>query len=620
MPPIPPVPTTPRPVPPARRGARGLATLALLAGLLAAACAPTSAWAADKVLRYAFRIAETGFDPAQISDLYSRNIASNIFDAPLQFAFMARPVQVRPNTAAALPTVSDDFTSYTFRLKPGLFFADDPAFGGRPRELVAADYVYAWKRHYDPRWKSPNLYLLEGAQLIGLDALRKRALAGAPFDYDTPVEGLRALDRYTFEVRLAQPHPRFALLAADGSWLGAVAREVVERYGDAIMAHPVGTGAYRLAEWRRASRIVLTKNPRYRTELYDETPPADDGRAVAAAARFKGRSLPMIDRVEISIVAENQPRWLSFLNDEHDLLEELPSEYAPLAMPGGDLAPHLVKRGMALHRYPRADVSLTYFNMEDPVVGGYDPPQVALRRAMSLAVDLDKEIALVRSGQAIPAQGAVAPGTWGYDPSLRSVMSRFDRAEAKALLDLHGHVDRDGDGWREHASGARLEVELASQSDQQTRQLTEQWQKNLAAIGIRLRAKTAQWPENLKSATAGRLQMWNVGWSAAVPDGEPFLALADGRSKGQANKSRFDLPAYNELFARQKRLPDGPERRAAMLEAQKLMIAYMPMKLHVHRVYADLIQPRVVGYHRNIFVREFWKYIDIDPAAPGPAL
>ena len=160
---------------------------------LAGAAEPSKT--APKTLRYAFPVAETSFDPAQISDLYSRTVAAGIFDAPLEFAFMARPFTLRPNTAAALPDVSADFRSFTLRLKPGTLFADDPAFGGKPRELTAADYVYSIKRHYDPRWKSGNLYILESAKILGLSELRKRAIdAKLPFDYDTEVDGLRALD------------------------------------------------------------------------------------------------------------------------------------------------------------------------------------------------------------------------------------------------------------------------------------------------------------------------------------------------------------------------------------------------------------------------------------------
>ena len=105
---------------------------------------PVDAGAApQKVLRYASRVAETGFDPAQISDLYSSTMAANMFDALYAYEFLARPVRIRPNTAAALPDTADDFKTFTVRVKPGIFFADDAAFGGRKRELVAEDYVYS---------------------------------------------------------------------------------------------------------------------------------------------------------------------------------------------------------------------------------------------------------------------------------------------------------------------------------------------------------------------------------------------------------------------------------------------------------------------------------------------
>src|SRR5450432_2892191 len=184
--------------------------------------------AAPKVLRYSFRIAETGFDPAQISDLYSSTITANLFEAPYQYEFLARPARLRPATAAAMPEISDDFKTFVVRLKPGIHFIDDPVFGGKPRELVAADYVYTIKRIFDPRWKSPHLSTFEEDKILGLDALRKEALAGKPFDYDREIPGLRALDRYTLQFKLGAPTPRFADHLSDAAVVGAVAREVVE--------------------------------------------------------------------------------------------------------------------------------------------------------------------------------------------------------------------------------------------------------------------------------------------------------------------------------------------------------------------------------------------------------
>jgi ABC-type transport system substrate-binding protein len=596
---------------------KSLLLLALATSLALASAAQTPAPAPPaKVLRYAFPIAETSFDPAQITDLYSRTVAAAIFDAPLEFEFLARPVRMRPNTAAAMPEVSADFRVFTFRLQPGTYFADDPAFKGAKRELTAADYVYSIKRHYDPKWKSGNLYLLENAKILGLSELRKQLIADKkPFDYDREVEGLKALDRYTFRVTLADPAPRFLYLFTDGSFTGALAREAVEYYGDKIGEHPVGTGAFRLGEWRRSSRIVLERNPNYREVRYREQAPPADARAVQAAKLLDGKRLPMLDRVEISIIEEQQPRWLAFLNNEHDVLENLPPEFIQSALPNNEMAPNLAKRGIQKLRYLRSDVAVSYFGMENPVVGGYEPHKVALRRAMALAVDVDREIRIVRRGQAIPAQSPIGPEAFGYDPAFKSEMSEFSVARAKALLDMHGYLDRNRDGWREQPDGTPLVIEYATQPDQQSRSLIELWNKNMAAIGIRMEFKTAKWPENLKSSRAGKLMMWGVGWSAASPDGDTFLALGYGPNKGQANHARFDLPAYNKLYETQRALPDGPERLAAMVEAKKTMVAWMPYKVHVHRIWTDLNQPWVLGYHRNIFVRDFYKYIDVDGAA-----
>ena len=139
------------------------------------------------------------------------------------------------------------------------------------------------------------------------------------------------------------------------------------------------------------------------------------------------------------------------------------------------LAPNLAKKGIVMVRYPRADVSVSYFGMENPVVGGYEPHKVALRRAISLAVDIDREIRLVRRSQAIPAQGVIGPETYGYNPKLKTEMGDFNRARALALLDMHGYIDKDGDGWREQPNGEPLVIEYATSPDQQSRQLNELW-------------------------------------------------------------------------------------------------------------------------------------------------
>ena len=585
------------------------------------AIAQTPADSHLKVLRYAFRIAETGFDPAQISDLYSRTVTGHIFDGIYRYDHLARPFKIEPNTADGMPEVSEDFRVWTVRIKPGIYFDNDPAFKGVKRELIAADYVYSLKRFFDPRWKSPVFSSLSELKVLGINALREAAIKGKePFDYDTTVEGVRALDRYTLQFKFAEPLPRFLQILAGGDLYGAVAREVIETYGDQIMSKPVGTGPFRLADWRRSSRIVLERNPNYREHFYDADPNPDDAEGQALLARFRGRKLPMLDRVEISIIEEQQPRWLSFLNKQQDLIERLPEEFVSIATPNGKLAANLARQGIKQYRTLSADVTVWVYNMENPIVGGYAPEQVALRRAINLASNTKREIQLVRKGQAIAAQSSVMPNTAHYDASYVSENSEFNLPKAKALLDLYGYIDSNGDGWREKPDGSPLILEVATQPDQTSRQLDELMRKDIADLGIKVEFKPAKWPENLKNIRAGKVMIWRLAHSAASPDSGPAFDRGFSGHKGGANLARFNHQEYDAIYQRMRIIPDGPERDALFEAAKKILVAYAPYKHGVHRILTDLSWPWLMGYRRTPYNSDWWQYVDIDATEQAKAI
>ena len=574
---------------------------------------------AEKVLRYAFQVAETGFDPAQINDVYSAIIFSHIFDAPLTYDYLARPYKLKPNTAAAMPEVSADGRTWTIRIRPGIYFADDPAFKGKKRELTAQDYVYSLKRQFDPANKSVQLYLID-KRIVGMDALREAALKGARFDYDREVEGLRAIDRYTFRVVFKQPKPTFIYDLAWCNLSCAVAREVIEAYPGRTMEHPVGTGPYRLTQWKRSSRIVLERNPSYREQFFSEEAASDDPVSQAIAAKMKGKRLPQIDRVEVYIIEEPQPRWLAFLNGEHDLIERVPAEYMNIAAPGGKLAPNLQKKQMQLDRAYDFDLTFFYFTMTNPVVGGYTPEKVALRRAVSLAFDTEEAIRALYRGQAIVAQSTVPPQAIGADPDLIGPLAEFNPAKAKALLDVYGYVDRDGDGYREAPDGSKLVLEIATTPDTQGKITDELFHKFLDRVGLKSAIRKARWPEHLRDARAGKLMMWQVGWLSSNPDAETFYEILYGPNKGQSNLSRFDLPELNALFDKAKILqPSNPERDRLYRQIDELAFAYAPLRPMAHRIVTGIAQPWLIGYRRNPVKRDFWQFLDIDEQAlPAP--
>ena len=581
------------------------AALAVLATLVFA-----QAHAEQKVLRVPFIIAETNFDPAFISDLYSATVINEIFDAPLTYDFLARPAKLKPQVLEAMPEITDGGRTYTLHLKKGIYYTDDPAFGGRKRELVAADYEFAMKRLMDPRIASPNLFLIDG-RVVGLEEAMAKAKKAGKFDYDAPVPGIEVLDRYTLRIHLLKPDYNFNYILAMPTIVGQ-AREVVEKYGDDIGAHPVGTGAFKLVEWKRSARIVLARNEDFREMYYEAEPPADDPISQRLYVENKGKRLPQVDRVEISVIEESQPRWLAFLNKELDWIN-LPYEFLNTVIPGGEEAPWAVKRGIKYVPDIDPDVVYMYWNMEDPTFGGYTPEKVALRRAIGLAYNNRDDVNLIRNGTAIEAQSPVPPGVVGYDPNF-NIGETYDPAKAKALLDMFGYVDRDGDGWRDMPDGSPLVFHYASSPSQLDRQFTQLWKKDMDAIGIRMEIEVAKWPDLRRKSKLHKLQSWQLSWLADYPDGENFYQLLYGPNCGSSNDGCFKLPEFDALYEKASLMRPGPERDQVYQQMARVIAVYAPWKVNVHRRRNEMIQPWILGWRKHPFLFDGYRYVDIDLA------
>ena len=600
-----------------------LARFPVFLAAFAIAFGSPAAMSQKKVLRMAFRTAETGFDPQRIDDRYSVGICENLFEGLLTYDYLARPVKLVPLVAESIPVPEDGGTRYTFRIKPGILFADDPAFKGRKRELVARDFEYAIKRFRDPVNRSPYEWLFEN-KIVGLDELAAKAkLPGASFDYDERIAGIEVRDKYTVSFKLKEPDFNFLYVLAMPNVV-PVAREVIEAYLADTHAHPVGTGPFVLVEWVRRSRIVLERNPNHRgyeleTRFAD---PADewDRRAIEA---LHGKRLPLIDRVEISPIEDEQPRFLAFLNKEHDLLDETPFSFIHQVLPGGKLAPNLARQGVRVFRELQPEITYYAFNLNDVQqggrpnpVGGYTPERVALRRAMVLAHDRDAEIEFIRKGQAIGAQSPVAPGVVGYDPDFRSDTQEHDVPKAKALLDMFGYLDRDGDGWREAPDGKSLVISHKyNAGGQEYRQLAELFQKSMAEVGLKVEATAVQFADLLKDKKVHNYVTAQSAWIADYPDAQNFLQLLYGPNTGQSNEAEFKLAEYDRLYEKSVAVPDGEERNRLYREMDRLFLAYAPWRLGVHRIFNHLQYPWVKGYKKHPILYTNFKYLDLDLAA-----
>jgi len=583
---------------------------ALAAALFIVAAAPAGAQAdMNKVLRASFPVAETGFDPQAAGDIYSNAVNRVIFDPPYRYDHLARPMKLVPNTAVALPEISADGRTWTIRIRPGIFFADDPAFKGQKRELTAHDYVYSWKRILDPRMRSNALNFLEGRFQDPAGVLARAREAGR-LDLDAKIEGLQAIDRYTIRLVLNFPDSELLSNLATTNF-GAVAREVIEAHADAsgwVMANPVGTGPYRLKEWRRGQKIVLEANPGFRDERYPESSdPADK----AIMAKLKGKRTPLVGRVEISVIEEANPRLLAFRNREIDYVAVPPDLVWNVLDPPAALKPEFAKEGITLGRGIQPAITYTYFNMEDPVVGGYTPDRVALRRAVGMAYNVPEEIRVIRQGQAFPANQVVPPTVSGHNPKLPT-NAIYNPAQARALLDRFGYKDRDGDGFRDLPDGRPLTLRLSSAPSATERQFDELWVRSMKDVGLRVEFNKQKWPDLLKAARLGQLQMFTLGNINTTSEGFGFLGLLYGKHAGFSNLARFKLPDYDRLYEEARAMPPGPARDAVMQKMGELVNAYAPWNVTVFRYENVLVHPWLVGYKYNGFNQHPWPYFDVD--------
>ena len=577
-----------------------------LFALLLACAGIADAAGTDKVLRIASSDI-TSLDPQQGTDLYSTRVASAIFEALYEFEYLSTGSKVIPNTALAMPVVTDDGKTWTIRMKQGIRFADDPAFRGKPRELVAEDYVYSIKRTLDPNLRSggdPALTdLIVGARKI-VDAARK---PGGRFDYDAPMDGLRATDRHTLVLCLA--HPDYTMLERlAGLPMMAVAREVVEAAGGDIMRRPVGTGPYRLREWRPASKLVLEANPGYRKVLFPENADAPQQELVRS---MRGKTLPQIGRIEISIIEESQPEILAFTQGNLDYMA-LGGDDTRRVMENGKLRPDLAQRGVRHLRFGSPSVTFTYFNMDDPAVGGYSTQQIALRRAIGMGFDVDEMIRVLFAGNALPANQLLPPGVSGHDPQLPP-KSLYDPAGARSLLDRFGFKDRDGDGYRETPDGKPLTIMRGTLPESWYREADTLWKKNMDAIGIRMQVQQQTFAELLNLSRAGKLPMFNLGYRSLEPSGYQILQTLWGQSPRDTNPSQFHQPDYDKAYEQFLRTPSGAARVALARRMSEISQAYMPMILHTYGIGNVLYYPWVRGYWPSPFGFS-WKYLDIDVA------
>lgn len=544
----------------------------------------------------------SSLDPAQSSNLYTNTVVPNIYETLLQYHYLKRPLTVTPLLAAAMPEVSKDGLTHTFKIKKGVKFQDNEAFpGGKGRDLVAGDFIYSWKRLADPKTKSEGWWIFDG-RIKGFNEWRDKLTKGEA-TYDTPIEGLQAPDNETLVIKLEKPffQLHYVLTMA---YAAAVPKEAVEKYGQEFMNHPVGTGAFAFDSWIRGNKVTLKRNPTWHGETYPtEGEAGDQEKGLLADA---GKKVPFVDTLVFLEVPEDQPRWLNLMKGNFDYSGIPKDNFDAAIVNKTELKPDLKSKNFGLSIDPAMDVVYIAFNMEDPIIG----KNVELRRALALAYDGATAMEKFYNNRVIQAHSPLAPNMEGYDENFKNPYKEYSIEKAKEHLTKAGYPGGKG----------LPKLEYSYSSSTTGRQMAEYVQQQWEKIGVKIELVGNSWPQFQDRLRNKKSQIFGIAWGADYPDAENMLQLLYGKNVSPGpNSSNYKNAEFDKLYEAAAKLPPGAERTALYQKMRDIFVADMPWIPTVHRLNYTMIHGWVKNLKPNDVISGYHKYLRVDGAQRAEA-
>jgi len=427
---------------------------------------------------------------------------------------------------------SRDCLDFTFKLRRNVKWHD-----GHP--FTAADVVFTYETMVNP--KTPTAY------------------AG---DFK-PVESVVAVDPYTVHVRYKHPHGR--ALQSWSIWM--LPKHLLEPYvlegklreAPQNRANPVGTGMYRFSEWRTGERVVLTANPDY----------------------FEGR--PYISRVVYRIIPSSATTFL---------------ELKAGGVDGARLTALQFKRQTeypafrkAYTKYPYAANIYVYLglNLKDPRFADR-----RVRQAFAHAINKREIIEGVRLGLAREATGPYKPGTWPYNPNVRTYP--HDTEKARELLAAAGWKEKNADGILVR-NGQPLKFDLlTSQGSDEGRKVAEIIQASFKDLGVQVEIRVIEWAALLKEYIKKRnFEAIMLAWGV-TPDPDQYdIWHSSKTSPDELNRIGYANPEVDDLLEKGRRSCVEAERKKHYDRLQEVLAEDQPIIFLYFREELPVVSSRVRG-------------------------
>jgi oligopeptide transport system substrate-binding protein len=534
-------------------------------------------------------------DPIRARDNYTVKQISQVYEGLLEYHYLKRPLTLVPNLAEAMPTISADQRVYTFKLRRGVFFQDDPCFkDGKGRELVADDFVYSLKRLADPKLQALNFWVIDN-KLEGLNEWREKSQQANVTDYAEEIAGLRALDRYTLQFTLKQPYPQFLYaLAMKGCYV--VPHEAITYYGTEFINHPVGTGPFVIENFNpQDTKITFRKNPTFRDKRF----PSEAAEEYRHMLSYAGKKLPFVDKIVTHIITEEYPRWLKFKKGEIDAIDISRDQITGTVVENGRLASELVEKGIQYEQAPELSTHYIGINNSHPLFKN----NRKLRQAISLAFDRETYNQLFFKGSVMLAQSFLPPRLAGYQADYVNPYRTYDLEKAKKYLAEAGYPE-----------GKNLpEITLDIPSTTDLRQKGEFIRQCMGKIGIRVNVIPNIFPEMIKKTQTTGCMLHTISWAVEYPDAENFFQLLYSKNQ-QSSGLWYHDPVFDSLYEQASGMSDSPERTKIYEKINQMIAEEVPIICVFHPSVKDLRHGWVKNYLQPDCIYGPEQYVDIDLA------
>jgi ABC-type transport system substrate-binding protein len=534
-------------------------------------------------------------DPANSYDSVSMSVIYQSYEQLYEYHYLLRPYKIIPLIAEDLPKIENGGKRYTIKIKEGIRYHDDPAFGGKPRFVKSVDFVNQIKRlAYIPN-KSTGWWLFDG-RIKGLNKFRDEVGSDFTKFFDTPVSGLRTPDDQTLIIDLEKPYPQM-LNALVMSFTSPMPAEVIKHYSNMLDEVIVGTGPYKLNNWTRGSKLSMSKWEHYHKSFY----PNRGDRMAHSRKLLKdaGKRIPFIDNITFHIFKESQTRWLQFLTKKLDFLRVPKDNYNALVTPSGELTKEYKEKGITLEIFSTLTFWWISFNMKDEHLG----KNINLRKAIAHAINVKKYIETFTNNIGLRANSIYPPGIPGYDPT-RQLPYSYDIEKAKKYLEIAGYPG--GKGLPELVYDTRT-------SSTTQRQRAEFIKNELGKIGIKLKIQTNTFPGFLKKAKEGKLQLWLDGWSLDYPDSENVLQLLTTQNHPPGpNQTNYSSEKFDADFEKLKIMPNGASKYALMKKMEDTVIEDLPWALLYYSRDYIVFHDRLKNFRYSDLIVNKVKYLRLD--------